>query len=137
MKVSPYVFFSGNAREALHFYGSIFDTEPVIMDASGMPDEYGLPEEKKTWVMHGHIDIGSDQLLVSDNLFSEAEAMAGCSVQINYEKAADAKIIFDKLADGGTITMEWKPTFWSAGFGAVHDKFGVRWMIGCEEQLKN
>lgn len=137
MKVSPYVFFGGDARAALNFYAEVFETKPVIMDASGMPDEYGLPDEKKSWVMHGHIDIGNDQLLVSDNLFNEAEPMAGCSVQVNYATAAEAKIVFDKLADGGKITMAWNPTFWSAGFGAVHDKFGVRWMLGCDEAPKS
>jgi len=39
----------------------------------------------------------------------------------------------DRLADGGTIEMPWAQTFWSAGFGTLTDRFGIKWMIGCDE----
>ena len=47
-------------------------------------------------------------------------------------ECADA-IIFYVDVFGGEVTMPWEPTFWSAGFGALRDKFGVGWMIGSDE----
>jgi PhnB protein len=28
--------------------------------------------------------------------------------------------------------MPLQQTFWAAGFGAVTDRFGIRWLINCE-----
>lgn len=37
--------------------------------------------------------------------------------------------MFDGLAAGGEVDMEFEATFWSAGFGGVTDRFGVPWLI--------
>ena len=72
--------------------------------------------------------------MASDSIFEDMPAMAGCAVQLNYATAAEAKAIFDQLTEGGTVTMPWAATFWSAGFGTVTDAFGVCWMVGCTEE---
>jgi PhnB protein len=41
--------------------------------------------------------------------------------------------IFDGLAKGGRIEMPFEKTFWAAGFGMVVDRFGVPWMVNCEQ----
>ena len=41
--------------------------------------------------------------------------------------------IFNALSTGGTVQMPYEKTFWSAGFGMCVDKFGVPWMINCEQ----
>ena len=133
MTICPYLFFNGNCREALTYYGEVFGTTPEIVDCSGMPPEFPVPEDRRHWVMHGKMAVGGGMLMASDSVFEEMPAMAGCSVQLNYATAADAKAVFDHLADGGTVTMAWAPTFWSAGFGALCDRFGIRWMVGCDE----
>lgn len=134
MNPIPYLFFNGTCRAALEFYSGIFGTSPEIMDASGMPDEYPVPEDKKNWVMHGSLPIGEGSLMASDNIMGESAKMAGCGIQLDLPTAAEGESIFDKLSDGGTVTMAWEPTFWSAGFGTCIDKFGTHWMIGTSEQ---
>lgn len=37
-----------------------------------------------------------------------------------------------ELADGGEVTMPFGATFWSPGFGACTDRFGVPWMVDTE-----
>jgi len=133
MSLCPYLFFNGTCREALRFYGEVFGTTPEIMDASGMPPEYEVPEDRKGWVMHGHLAIGGGMLMASDNVTGTSPPMAGCAVQVNLPSAAEAKTVFDKLAEGGEITMPWTPTFWSAGFGTLTDRFGIPWMVGTDE----
>ena len=44
-----------------------------------------------------------------------------------------AKRIFDALAEGGTVRMPFSPTFFSAGFGMLIDRFGAPWMINAGE----
>ena len=42
---------------------------------------------------------------------------------------AEARRWFDRLAEGGKAVMPFGETFWSPGFGALVDRFGVPWMI--------
>ena len=40
--------------------------------------------------------------------------------------------VFNKMAEGGKITMPLQEQFWGAKFGMLRDKFGVSWMFNCE-----
>jgi PhnB protein len=42
---------------------------------------------------------------------------------------ATARARFDRLAEGGAIIDDFKPTFFSPGFGMVKDRFGTHWII--------
>lgn len=43
--------------------------------------------------------------------------------------------LFKALAVGGKIEMELAEMFWGAYFGALTDKFGVRWMFNCTAKV--
>ncbi|WP_026480980.1 VOC family protein [Ahrensia sp. 13_GOM-1096m] len=136
MQIIPYLFFNGNCAEALIFYEQVLGAtiEDKMLGADMPPDpEFGVPEDKKNWIMHAKLKIGDDTIMASDNLMETSAQMDGASVMLNFSTANEAKAIYDKLADGADITMPWAATFWSAGFGTLRDKFGVRWMIGCDE----
>ena len=59
--------------------------------------------------------------------------MNGFAVSIGYPKAADAKRVFDALAQGGKVTMPMDKTFWSSAFGMCVDRFGTPWMVSGPE----
>ena len=42
---------------------------------------------------------------------------------------AEAKRVFDALAEGGNVTQPLQPTFFSEAFGMCVDRFGTPWMI--------
>ena len=135
MTPTPYLFFSGQCAEAIEAYAEIFGGEiDQRMPASEMPPEFPVPDDRKDWVMHSRIKIGDGFLMASDNLMGETSGMAGSSVMLSFPTADEAKAVFDKLADGGDVEMAWAPTFWSAGFGTLTDRFGINWMIGCDEE---
>jgi PhnB protein len=52
-------------------------------------------------------------------------------MMVSYDAAdtADAKRVFDALADGGSVTQALQPTFFSEAFGMSVDRFGTPWMI--------
>lgn len=134
MTPTPYLFFNGQCADAITAYAEIFGGEIVErMPASQMPAEYPVPEDRRGWIMHATIKIGDGFLMASDNLMGETTGMAGSSVMMSFPAVAEAKAAFDKLADGGEVQMAWAPTFWSAGFGTLTDRFGTKWMIGCDE----
>ena len=55
--------------------------------------------------------------------------IGGSSVFHGATDLATATRVFAALSAGGTVEMPLAPTFWSAGFGMVTDRFGTRWMI--------
>ncbi len=137
MKPTPYLFFNGQCRDAIAAYERILGaTAHDVMPASQMPADFPVPKGKENWVMHARLTIADGEIMMSDDVFEETSAMAGCSVMLSYPSAAEGKVIFDQLAEGGEINMAWEPTFWSAGFGTLVDRFGVKWMIGTDEMPK-
>ena len=58
--------------------------------------------------------------------------MKGVTIALNYNTVDEAEAIFNKLAEGGRVTMPFSPTFWAKKFGMLVDKFGVPWIINGE-----
>ena len=134
MQIQPYLFFNGEAGDAISFYKDALGAEVVMMmPMSEAPPEFEVPADRGDWVMHCTLKVGDVQFHLSDDFTANADPMAGCNVMITRPTATEAKSTFDALSEGGVITMPWTPTFWSAGFGTFTDKFGIRWMVGCDE----
>ena len=60
------------------------------------------------------------------------EGIKGVSIALNYDSVEEAESIFNALAQGGTVTMPFSPTFWAKKFGMLIDQFGVAWIINGE-----
>jgi PhnB protein len=54
------------------------------------------------------------------------------SLSLGTSDVAEAQRVWDVLAKGGTIDVEFADTFWGAKFGMVTDPYGIDWMINCE-----
>ena len=90
----------------------------------------------KNLIMHARLALGDRILMASDDMpGSKYQGMHGFAISLNYPKVADAKRVFNALADGGKIGMPMDKTFWSEVFGMVTDKFGTPWMVGGGEQM--
>ena len=134
MNPTPYLFFDGNCADALDFYADVFGAEiDMKLPATEMPPEYPLPDDRKDWIMHASMKVGDGELMLSDTLFGESGTMSGCAVMVSFPTTPEAANIFQRLSDGGMVEMAFEPTFWSAGFGTLTDRFGVKWMVGSDE----
>lgn len=135
MQPTPYIIIQGGrCAEAIAFYADVFSGEVTLtMPSTGMPEEFVVPPERRDWVMHSEVTIGSGKVMASDDVFDMAGPMVGCSVMMELPTKAEAETAFNRLADGGEIGMPFAPTFWSAGFGTLTDRFGTRWMVGTSE----
>lgn len=142
-KVTTYLNFTRETEEAFNFYRSVFggEFEGGINRMGDMPPMEGmppLPEEDKKLILHISLPIlGGYQLMGSDAPESMGFAInKGNNVHINLvpDTRQQTKELFDKLSEGGTVTMELADMFWGAYFGSCTDKFGVQWMFNCEEK---
>ena len=55
------------------------------------------------------------------------------SLAIGLNDPERAKKIFGNLAAGGSVVMPLEKTYWAEAFGVLTDKFGVTWMVNCDE----
>jgi PhnB protein len=61
------------------------------------------------------------------------EQPKGFSLSIQIKNAAEAERIFHALARDGRVVMPLEKTFWAERFGMLVDRFGIPWLINCEE----
>jgi PhnB protein len=134
MRLSPYLSFNGNCAEAFQFYAECLGGEvgsTFTYEASPMAND--VPPEWRQKLMHARVVIGDQDLLGSDNPPGRYQQSTGFSVSLGIKEPAEAERAFNALARGGTVTLPYAKTFWSAGFGMLVDRFGIPWMINCEQ----
>ena len=51
------------------------------------------------------------------------------SVSLSGDDADDLRGYWDKLSDGGTVTVPFEKQMWGDEFGACFDRFGIPWMV--------
>jgi len=93
------------------------------------------PDSEKGKVMHVSLGIGSSVLMSSDTSpFSPTVSMGdNFSLSVETESAEECDALLARLAEGGTVTMPMAEQFWGAYFGMCEDRFGVNWMVLCEQ----
>jgi PhnB protein len=99
---------------------------------SPMADQ--VPPGWRDRVMHARLVAGDAVLMGSDSPPEHYEKPQGISVSLNVDDPAVADRIFHALADNGSVSMPIQQTFWAARFGMLVDRFGIPWMINCEQR---
>ncbi|WP_129544487.1 VOC family protein [Serratia sp. 1D1416] len=139
MLVQPYLFFSGNCEQAINFYAQQLGAKiEMVMRYKDLPEEAkqeGQPDANPESIMHARLLIGDGVLMASDGCpqdEGESASHKGFSLSLNPADAEQGRALFEKLAQGGQVTMPYQPTFWAKGFGMLTDKFGINWMINVE-----
>ncbi|MDB5221659.1 MAG: hypothetical protein JWN83_326 [Chitinophagaceae bacterium] len=132
MTVIPYLYFEGQAEEALNFYKNVFNGE------IGMTSRYGeapmpVDEDWKNKLMHARLKFGNSEIYLSDGP-KDYKSPKGGNIQLSVDVPDENKIeeVFNKLSEGGQVTMPLAKQFWGAKFGMLKDKFGIGWMLNCE-----
>lgn len=133
MSVDVYLNFNGNCREAAEFYAEVFGTEkPQIMTFGETPPDpsFTLPEEAKNLVMHTRLNISGSNVMFSD-VFPGMPFVQGNNVTLSIvtENLDEIKTWFNKLKEGGKVTMDLQETFWSKCYGNLTDRFGIGWQF--------
>jgi len=134
MKLVPYLHFAGNAEEALNFYTEALRGEVVMITRYGdspMPSD----EDYKQKVMHARLQFDGNLIMISDVFKGQPVSTHG-NIQLSVEVPDKTRLneVFNKMAEGGTVTMPLADQFWGATFGMLRDKFGVSWMFNSENK---
>jgi PhnB protein len=134
MQVNPYLLFNGDCEAAFKFYEPIVGGKiTAMLTHAGTPMEGHTPPEWRSKILHASMEIGETILMASDAPPDRYEQPKGFSVSLGLEDTGEAERIFHALAEGGSVRMPIQQTFWAARFGMLVDKFGIPWMINCEQ----
>ncbi|HMV42621.1 MAG TPA: VOC family protein [Leptospiraceae bacterium] len=134
-KVSIYLNFQGNTKEAFDFYKSIFGTdfETIVYHKdtaeNGRPN---LPENEWNKIMHIDLPIlGGIHLMGSDMLESMGHSLKignNTTINLQGDTLAETKRLFESLSNGASEIAPFGETPWGH-WGCLLDKFGIRWMF--------
>jgi PhnB protein len=92
-----------------------------------------VPVEWRNKILHARLTVGDQVLMGSDAPPGHYEEPKGFSVSLQISDPADAERIFNVLAENGKVQMPMQKTFWAVRFGMLVDRFGVPWMVNCEQ----
>jgi predicted 3-demethylubiquinone-9 3-methyltransferase (glyoxalase superfamily) len=113
-KITPFLWFDGNAEEAMNFYTSIFKNSKI-----GRVGRYGdAGPGPKGSVMTGTFQIEGQEFMVLNGgpMFKFTPAI---SFLVNCETQEEVDELWEKLSAGGELMQ----------CGWLKDKFGVTWQI--------
>lgn len=130
MKLIPYLHFNGNCEEALNTYIDILGGSGQVVSRFGDNPAFAVTDDFKNKVMHASIQFDGNVIMMSDTTRRIYQGN-GAVMSINDGNEERIRLIFEKLATGGEVTMPLEKQFWGALFGQVIDKFGIHWMLSC------
>jgi PhnB protein len=132
LQLDTYIFFDGTCAEAMRFYQRTLGGELTMMTNAESPVAAQTPPGDANRIMHARLTLDGRMLMASDWPSATGrpyEGMKGFSLALAYPTVAEAKRLFDALAQGGQVTMPFEKTFWAEGFGMLVDRFGTHWMV--------
>jgi len=133
MKLDPYLIFSGNCEAAFKFYEKLLGGKIELMMTHGQsPMAEQTSAEWRDKIIHVRMTVGDRVLMGSDAPPGRYDKPQGFSVSIGVDDTAEAKRIYDALAESGKVVMPLEKTFWATAFGMVVDRFGIPWMVNCD-----
>jgi PhnB protein len=132
--INTYLSFRGDCEDAFKLYERCLGGRlGTIFRYAGTPLASEVPADWQDKVMHGSVTFGEQVLMGGDVAPDRYEEPKGFSLSIHITSTADAERIFSELARDGRVVVPLGQTFWAARFGHLIDRFGIPWLINCEE----
>lgn len=134
MQINPYLHFDGRCEEAFKLYEKALGGKIVAMlPHEGTPAAEHVSADWRKKILHARLEVGGEAIMGTDVSPEQFSRPQGFSVSVTVKTKADAEKVFNELAKGGTVTLPLAATFWSVAFGMVTDRYGVPWMVNCEQ----
>jgi len=114
-KITPFLWFEGNAEEAMNFYASIFKDSRV-----GKINRHDSAEGPQGGFITGSFQLaGQEFMALSLNAAAPFKFNESISLFVNCESQEEVDYFWEKLSAGGATSQ----------CGWLKDKFGLSWQI--------
>jgi PhnB protein len=127
-QLNPYLTFNGNAREAMEFYHSVFGGQLRINTFGEFGSSAPAIADK---VMHAMLTTDQGYILMASDIAPGMPYNPGNTItcSLSGDPGEGLEQAWEKLSDGGTITMSFEKQVWGDVYGMCVDKFGIPWMV--------
>lgn len=137
-KITPNLWFDGNAKEAVEYYTSIFPSGSILST------QY-YPNSTEEGLADFQQDMAGKELVIefelaghsftAINAGSEFKFTAAASFMLNFDPSRDTNArenldkLWEQLVDGGEIMMQLDKYPFSERYGWVKDRYGLTWQL--------
>jgi PhnB protein len=134
VRLNPYLSFRDNAREAMTFYQSVFGGELNVSTFADLHASADPTEQHK--IMHSQLETPDGLVLMGADTPEgmEYRPQAGVSVSLSGDDEARLRGYWERLSEGGTVTVPFEKAPWGDTFGMCVDRFGTNWMVNVAAQ---
>ncbi len=127
-RLNPYISFKGQARDAMEFYRSIFGGELRVTTFG----EFNTPHaDVADQIMHSMLETPSGYTIMASDTPPGMEHNPGTNITVSLsgDDGDELHGYWEKLSEGGTVTVPLEKQMWGDEFGACVDRFGIPWMV--------
>ena len=128
--LTTYILLNDSCKQAMEFYKSVFNGELSMTEVGNSPMKVYFPEAMHHKIVNAKLTSNAIEISASDWLRPSQTPVQGNTVCLYLSGGTpeELKTFFTKLSDGAEITDPL--TEQPFGFyGALNDKFGIRWMF--------
>jgi PhnB protein len=127
-RLNPYINFENTARQAMEYYKDVFGGD-LRINTFGEFGQADSPDADK--VMHSQLESDTGFTLMASDTPAGMPRNPGDTITISLsgDDADSLRGYWEKLSDGGTVTMPLEKQMWGDEFGMCTDRFGVPWMV--------
>lgn len=128
VQLNPYLNFRDQTKSAMEFYKTVFGGELTLQT---FKDFHAGEASEGDKIMHAQLLAEGGMVLMSADTPDSMEYKPGSNFSISLSGDNEPKLseYFQKLADGGSVTMPLEKAAWGDVFGMVKDKFGISWLV--------
>lgn len=128
-RLNPYISFPGNARQAMEFYQGVFGGTLTLNTFGELGAEHSPDDSDK--IMHGMLEtVGGFTLMGADTPPGEEHNPGNnIAVSLSGDDAQELRGYWEKLSEGGTVSVPLEEQMWGDEFGMCVDRFGIAWMV--------
>lgn len=126
--LNPYLNFRGTTRQAMEYYQSVFGGDLRMQTYKDFGASQSPSEDDQ--IMHAQLEADGIVLMAAD-VPERMDYTPGnnFSLSLSGEDEPRLRAYYEKLADGGTVTMPLSKAQWGDTFGMCLDRFGVSWLV--------
>lgn len=133
--MTPYLLFDGTCAKAMHFYQSIFGGELNLSKVKdSVMKDHMLPTQQDK-VLNARLRSATVEISASDWLRPDRTRVRGNTVCLYLSGGTQQQLrkLFEQLSAGADVTdpLNVQPF---GMYGALNDRFGVRWMFWTGEK---
>jgi PhnB protein len=134
VRLNPYLSFRDNAREAMTFYHSVFGGELNVSTFAEFHASADPTEQDK--IMHSQLETPDGLVLMGADTPEgmEYQPQAGVSVSLSGDDEARLRGYWERLSEGGTVTVRFEKAPWGDTYGMCVDRFGTSWQVNVVAQ---